>query len=593
MTVVLTRPTAESEALARSLASHGIDSIIAPMLSIVPRDQPEIETDLDRVQAVLLTSVNGARALAEATNRRDVSLFVVGDATAVAARSAGFTDVASADGDAAALVALVTDQLTPDAGPLLHISGGHVAGDLEGAFSESAFTYQRMVLYDAVAATDMPENLVSALNDDMVSGVLLFSPRTSSTFVHLAQNGGLAPSLKRVTAYCLSDAVAAAADRALWRNVMVSARPRADALIDSVVADLAASHRNPAPPPQPSIEATARPAVETGASRPWRVIAGAVAASALVAILVALGVRAIPEGDSEPPVPVDLDARLQALEARGGALADRMAAVEARGQRFDEIMARLDAFDAQITALSAGAGSAVDADDLAALTRDLESTRAGFERDQERATQDLTDQMTALSEAVAALTARVDQGGVRNPGAAGALLLAVGQLRAAALGPGPFSSEIDALRAIAGDDPAIAEPLAAMAPLAVQGAPTVDALQADFHRAARAILRAEEMPDDAGWLETAYAEVKGLVTVRRVGETVEGDDPEARLARAEAALARGDVAGAVALVEAIANAEAAAGDWLANARARAAVSTAIDAISSAALARAGTATPTP
>ena len=92
MRVMITRPREDAEALAGRLAEDGIESLIEPLLEIIPRaDEP---LDLDNVQALMLTSANGARALGRATDRRDLALFAVGPATAAAARSAGFATVA-------------------------------------------------------------------------------------------------------------------------------------------------------------------------------------------------------------------------------------------------------------------------------------------------------------------------------------------------------------------------------------------------------------------------------------------------------------------------------------------------------------------
>ena len=51
--------------------------------------------------------------------------------------------------------------------------------------------------------------------------------------------------------------------------------------------------------------------------------------------------------------------------------------------------------------------------------------------------------------------------------------------------------------------------------------------------------------DDAGWWDRLMGRVSELVTVRPVGEDVEGDSPAARVARAEAHIASGDLASAV------------------------------------------------
>src|SRR6185312_6911195 len=88
MKVLITR--AEEEA--RRLAARGIDSLIEPLIAV--RFRPEsaagLAPFLDGVQAAIFTSANGARAFAAATARRDLRVFAVGPATAMAAREAGF-----------------------------------------------------------------------------------------------------------------------------------------------------------------------------------------------------------------------------------------------------------------------------------------------------------------------------------------------------------------------------------------------------------------------------------------------------------------------------------------------------------------------
>src|SRR5689334_25386119 len=81
-------------------------------------------------QAVLLTSANGARALAEASEQRGRPILAVGDTTASTAEGLGFSAVTSASGDGAALAELARERLDPKDGPLLHVSGREVAADL-------------------------------------------------------------------------------------------------------------------------------------------------------------------------------------------------------------------------------------------------------------------------------------------------------------------------------------------------------------------------------------------------------------------------------------------------------------------------------
>ena len=93
MRVLVTRAEPEASGLAEALRARGHEPVVAPLLRHDTLTPPtDLEARLDVVQAVLLTSANGARALATATRRRDLRLLVVGDTTAETAERLGFHD---------------------------------------------------------------------------------------------------------------------------------------------------------------------------------------------------------------------------------------------------------------------------------------------------------------------------------------------------------------------------------------------------------------------------------------------------------------------------------------------------------------------
>lgn len=230
MRLLLTRPRDDAEPLAEALRRTGHEVLTEPMLEI--RSRSDAALDLDGAQAVLLTSANGARALAGATARRDLPVCAVGDATARAARAAGFVDVASADGDVAALAELARARLDPAAGRLVHVAGSAVAGDLSAALAGAGFAVDRAVLYEARKAAALSPACRAALRDGRLDGALFFSPRSAAAFVRLAEAAGLAAACRRMSALCLSQAVADAAGVVSWREINVAVRPTQADLLD-------------------------------------------------------------------------------------------------------------------------------------------------------------------------------------------------------------------------------------------------------------------------------------------------------------------------------------------------------------------------
>ena len=229
MRVLLTRPQEDNERLAVHLAARGIETVAAPLIEIRPAERARLDTA--GVQAFLVTSANGARALAAATECRDRPVLAVGEASAAAARAAGFAEVSAAGGDVDALAALAAERLDPAAGALLHAAGRYVAGDLAGRLQSAGFGVRREVLYYAETAATLPDAARQALAGRELDGALFFSPRTGGAFVRLARMADLDQDCAHLSAYCLSGAVAEAVRALPWRALRIAAAARQEALL--------------------------------------------------------------------------------------------------------------------------------------------------------------------------------------------------------------------------------------------------------------------------------------------------------------------------------------------------------------------------
>jgi uroporphyrinogen-III synthase len=214
--IAITRALPDAERSAARLRDLGAEPIVAPLLEIAPL---RVSVDISGAQALLFTSANGVRA-APATLERKLPTLTVGEATARAARQAGFSDVRSAQGDVAALAAMAAATLDPKAGALLYLSGVHVAGDLTGALRAAGYNARRAIVYDARIVDLLPAAYLQPL--DMVA---FHSVRAAQAFA-----GFGAPHAAQRIAVCISPTVAKAAEAVDWARVVVAAAPQDDAL---------------------------------------------------------------------------------------------------------------------------------------------------------------------------------------------------------------------------------------------------------------------------------------------------------------------------------------------------------------------------
>ena len=566
MRLLLTRPRDESEALAALLATRGHQCLVEPLLEVVFHSDQALE--LEGAQAVLLTSANGARALAARSEAHGLPAFAVGASTAEAARRAGFDAVESAGGDVNSLAALVAERLRPADGALVHVAGQTVAGDLAALLPD--FEVRRVTLYEAKPAEALSETTVAALKAGELDGALLFSPRTAALLAELGRKADAAEAFGAVSAFCLSEAVADAARPLPWRRILVAERPEQAALLDML------ERENPVSEPS-------QPAPRRGAS----VLAWA-AGAAILAFLLGMAVWPLLGPALQPHLPESLRdptlARLGELQARVAELERRPApaAGPSAAEQVDPLARRLATLEREQAALAARPQpepqpAPVDPKLLARL----DQVEAGLAR---------LDEMEATlkkGEAIEERLAELDRAR-ESTAAAGrnsALLAALSQLREAMRAGRPYQDALKATAALArGEDGQASEGLAQLEAHAGEGLPTLTALTARFRRLSGAATHYAGLEADAGWMERAWHRLSGLVRIRRVGEA-RPETPAARLGRAEERLAAGDLAGAVEDVETIERRTPALDAWLADARARLQAEAALDALQARALAR--------
>jgi uroporphyrinogen-III synthase len=237
MRLLVTRPQPDAERTAAVLRARGHAVLVMPVLRIEPTIDVQLgsralsHTLSQSWAGILMTSANAVRATAQHSDidaLRQLPVFAVGEKTRAAAESAGFLKVISADGDAAALAALVASRLGREPpGPLLYLAGEERTGDLELVLSRQ-FAVDTVVVYRAVMVSELTPPVVEALSAGALDGVLHFSRRSVEALLAAASGAGLHAKVMALRHYCLSTQVAAGLEGA---TVHVAAHPDEQTLL--------------------------------------------------------------------------------------------------------------------------------------------------------------------------------------------------------------------------------------------------------------------------------------------------------------------------------------------------------------------------
>ncbi|MBV8494387.1 MAG: hypothetical protein JO162_13035 [Alphaproteobacteria bacterium] len=293
---------------------------------------------------------------------------------------------------------------------------------------------------------------------------------------------------------------------------------------------------------------------------------------------------------SPEPALADRLAQVEAVERDNQQKANQ--AIAAAQKNAGDTGAALQQIERRIAALeSKSAASPADIAELHQQVKALETRPTPSPPDLDDIRQQLQQLAAAtgdLKNRVAALEKNEQAQGTTDPTDT-ALLLAVLQMREAIETARPFVVEYDALAALAKSRPEIAAAAAPLADAAKSGVASRAVLIERLRALAGAIATAKASPAPDNWGGRAWAQLRGLVTIRRVDGAGQSAS-EAAVSTAERSLAAGDLTGAVAALDALTGPAAeAARPWLQMARQRLAVETALHQVETPLIARLGTA----
>ena len=202
----------------------GLHPIIVP-LQVVEPVRPSLPSP-DSVAGLVLTSRNAIPAIP--STWFDIPTWAVGDATARRARAHGMTRVVSADGDAAALAAMIPPQ--PGARLLLPTGQG-LGYPIAAMLRARGFRVIRRIAYRTRPVTALPAPAMAALAEPTPLGVLFFSGAASHMFARLLRGAAAADTVRAHEAFAISSACAVALRSLPWRAIHVAARPTQDAML--------------------------------------------------------------------------------------------------------------------------------------------------------------------------------------------------------------------------------------------------------------------------------------------------------------------------------------------------------------------------
>ncbi len=239
---LIIRPQPDSDRDVGCLNRYGVPALASPVMIGAPILSPSLVHDLGspaNFTGIIFTSRHAVDAVAKTADAgawTSKPAFVVGLATAAAAKQAGFQNIIIGSGGGAGLVEPIqqavadTDHENPQKANLLWPSAREISFDMAAAMHRHDIAVQRLPAYQMMANANLAPPVRMALAKNCISAVIAMSSRSIQILRANMDAAGLGTAQKQIDLIAGSDAIAAAAGDG-WNHIYEARYPRRSRLL--------------------------------------------------------------------------------------------------------------------------------------------------------------------------------------------------------------------------------------------------------------------------------------------------------------------------------------------------------------------------
>ncbi|SVD29189.1 uncharacterized protein METZ01_LOCUS382043, partial [marine metagenome] len=215
MHILLTRPLEDIQELILKFQELGHVVSHMPVIKIEKVNYKSI--NFSEFSGIIFTSSNAIKHLDTRSIDKNKICFCVGSATEKKARSTGFQNVISTDGNVSNLKELILQNFNHSSGKLLYISGEVITNDLDQDLISNGYDVKRIINYTAKSIENLDEKFIEKLKLKMPEIVYIYSQNSALSFLKLIKNYNLSDFWMDTNLMCISEKTSSILNEIKWK----------------------------------------------------------------------------------------------------------------------------------------------------------------------------------------------------------------------------------------------------------------------------------------------------------------------------------------------------------------------------------------
>ena len=219
MHILFTRPLEDSSEMILKFQKLGHKVSHLPLLKIEEINIGEI--NFFEYQGIIFTSANAVKFLDIKKIDKKMSCFCVGNATEKKARSRGFQNVITAEGNVRNLKELILQNFNKKDGKLLYVSGKIVSIDLSQQLEKEGYKIKKIINYRADYNKNFDEKFISELKLKLPDIIYIYSQNSASSFLNFIKTYQFESLFMNTNLMCIGEKTSAILNEIKWKKIFL------------------------------------------------------------------------------------------------------------------------------------------------------------------------------------------------------------------------------------------------------------------------------------------------------------------------------------------------------------------------------------
>jgi uroporphyrinogen-III synthase len=219
MHILLTRPLEDCSEMILKFQSLGHQVSHLPLINIEKVNYDKL--NLSEFGGIIFTSANAIKFFNIEKLDKNIICFCVGSATEKKARSIGFQNTISAEGNVSNLKELILQNYNYEDSKLLYVSGELISVDLDQQLIKEGFDVERIVNYKVNHNKKFDENFVKELKANIPDMVYVYSQNSASSFLNFIKIYQSENLWMNTNLLCIGEKTSSILNEIKWKKIFL------------------------------------------------------------------------------------------------------------------------------------------------------------------------------------------------------------------------------------------------------------------------------------------------------------------------------------------------------------------------------------